>query len=197
MFEPPDELSAEIDNYIKTHPIAQALRENRDLKESRPQLKIPEAARPHNFSTGVLSGPGKVWVPPLAFSDKAGKNMTTIYYLGKDLCGHPGIIHGGLLATIADEGLCRCCFPALPNRIGMTASLTMNYRAPLPAGTYVCLKAETVKVEGRKAWVKGTIESLVDEGETPTVFVEAEALVIEPRQAAVSCACSSPSISPS
>lgn len=147
-------------------------------------MKIPEAARSHNLTGGTLTGPDRIWVPPLAFNEKGGKSAVVIYYLGKDLCGHPGIIHGGLLATILDEDMARCCFAALPNKVGMTANLTVNYRAPLPSDTYVCLRAKTTKVEGRKAWVEGRIEALTVNGETPTVYVEATALFIEPRQAA-------------
>jgi hypothetical protein len=53
------------------------------------------------------------------------------------------------------------------------------------AGQYVVLKAETTKVEGRKAWVVGRLETLPADGEGE-VLVEAEALFIEPRQAKVS-----------
>ena len=185
MFIPPDELSIEINEFIKTHHVAQTLRQNPAYLETRPHLKIPEAARSHNLSGGTLAGPGKIWVPPLTFLEKGGKSSVTIAYLGKDLCGHPGIIHGGLLATILDEGMARCCFAALPNKVGMTANLTLSYKTPLPADSYVCMRATTTKVEGRKAWVEGRIESLVSEGETPVVHVEASALFIEPRQAAV------------
>ena len=191
LFQPPDEFSAEIDNFIKNNPLAQSLRKDPKFRESRPHLKIPEAARSHNLTGGTLTGPDKIWVPPLAFNEKGGRSTVVIYYLGKDLCGHPGIIHGGLLATILDEGMARCCFSALPNKIGMTANLTMNYRAPLPSDSYVCLRATTTKVEGRKAWVEGRIETLTVDGETPNTYVEATALFIEPRQAAVShfCVC--------
>ena len=70
----------------------------------------------------------------------------------------------------------------------MTASLNINYRKPAPAGAFVVLRAKTVKVEGRKAWVEGHIETLVGKGEEPQVLVEASALFIEPRHAAVSYA---------
>lgn len=112
----------------------------------------------------------------------------TISYIGHDLCGHPGILHGGFLATMLDEALVRACVHALPNHVGMTANLNVNYKAPAVAGNYLCLRARTIKVEGRKAWVEGWIETLVDEstGEKPKRLVEATALVIEPRQAAVS-----------
>lgn len=125
-------------------------------------------------------------MPPLTFHTRDGSELVSLQHLGPALCGHPGIVHGGLLATLLDEGLARCCFPALPNKVGVTASLKIDYRKPCMANQYVVLRAETTKVEGRKAWVKGRLETLVDEdsGEEPMVLVEAEALFIEPKQAA-------------
>jgi 3'-phosphoadenosine 5'-phosphosulfate synthase len=186
MYTPGDEFAQEVDDYISSHPLAIALRSKPEFSESRPHLKVPPSARSHNLTSGTLMGPGKVIVPPFAWSEKGGKSLVTISYLGTDLCGHAGIVHGGLLATILDEGLARCCFAALPNKIGMTANLNINYRAPVPAGSYIVLRAKTTKVEGRKAWVEGRLESLVTEGEKPTVYADATALFIEPRQAAVS-----------
>lgn len=124
------------------------------------------------------------------FHETGGKSLVSIFYLGSDVCGHPGIVHGGLLATLLDEGLARCCFPALPNKAAVTANLNIDYRRPAMAESYFVLRAETVKVEGRKAWVEGRIETLPEEGKEPVVLVEAKALFIEPKQAAVSfCPC--------
>ena len=130
------------------------------------------------MTAGVLSGPNRIVVPPIVFHDNEGKTFTSVQWLGKELCGHPGIIHGGLLATILDEGLARCSFLALPNHVAMTASLEVNYRAPCMAEQAVVLKATTTKVEGRKAWVEGRIETT-----DGRLLVEAKALMIEPRQA--------------
>lgn len=186
MYTPDDDASREVEEFIRNHPIAVELRSKPQFVESRPHLKIPESMRSHSLTGGTLIGPGKVVVPPFAWNEKGGKSLVSISYLGVDLCGHPGIVHGGMLATILDEGLARCCFAALPNKVGMTANLNINYRAPAPAGSFVVLRAKTTKVEGRKAWVEGHIETLVAEGEQPVVLVEATALFIEPRQAAVS-----------
>lgn len=123
-------------------------------------------------------------MPPLAFVQE-GKKLISISYLGTDLCGHVGIVHGGLLATLMDEGLARCCFAALPNKIGVTARLTVNYRSPAPAGGFVVLKAEVVKVEGRKAWVEGRMEVLGDGVEPGKLLVEGEGLFVEPKYAKV------------
>ena len=127
-------------------------------------------------------------MPPLIFCDE-GKNLVSLSYLGEDLCGHAGMIHGGLLATLLDEGMGRCCFGALPNKIAVTASLTVNYKSPAPANGFVLLTAEVVKTEGRKCWVKGKIQVLGEEEEEGgKVLAEAEALFIEPRYAKV-CVC--------
>jgi len=34
-------------------------------------------------------------------------NSSVVVHLGRALCGHDGIIHGGLLATVFDESLAR------------------------------------------------------------------------------------------
>ncbi|KAK7757847.1 hypothetical protein SLS62_000225 [Diatrype stigma] len=146
---------------------------------------MPPSFRNHNLTGGTLLGPGLVAVPPVVFTEQDGKSLVSITHLGADLCGHPGIVHGGLLATLLDEGLARCCFAALPHNVGMTARLDINYRSPTPAGSYVVLRATTTKAEGRKAWVEGRLETLVGEGEKPVVLAEATALFISPKQAAV------------
>ncbi|XMA16082.1 hypothetical protein WAI453_008873 [Rhynchosporium graminicola] len=184
LFTPEDAEAQEIEDFIRNHPLAVSLRQQPQYSESRPHLKVPPAQRSHSLTAGTLMGAGRVVVPPLVFSERGGKSLVSIQYLGSNLCGHPGLIHGGMLATMLDEGLARCCFAALPNKVGMTANLNINYKAPAVAGKYVVLRAKTTKVEGRKAWVEGWIETLPEDGGEPVRLVEATALFIEPRQAA-------------
>lgn len=184
-FTPTAPKQIEVEEYIKNHPLAQSLRSKPEFTESRPTLKVNEQYRNASLTSGVLAGPGRIEVPPYVWTEEGGKSLVSILYLGQELCGYPGLIHGGLLATLLDEGLARCAFPALPNKIGMTANLTINYRKPSPAESFVVLRAKTVKVEGRKAWVEGHIETLPKDGEEPVVLVEASALMVEPKQAKV------------
>lgn len=44
-------------------------------------------------------------VPPIMFYNKSFTELTIIIHLGKKMCGHDGIIHGGLAATVLDEAL--------------------------------------------------------------------------------------------
>lgn len=188
LFVPESSSGQEINDHIISCALAQKLRSDPQWRESRPHLKIPESMRANNLTGGTLLGDSKLAVPPLNFANTKAElpALVQISHVGPSLCGHPGIIHGGMLATLLDEGLARACFPALPNKVGVTASLTINYRRPCPANSYIVLRAETTKVEGRKAWVMGWIEVLTEDGEpAPEAerLVEAEALFIEPKGA--------------
>ena len=184
MYKAPDEAAREIDKIMSNHPVSKRLRADPAWTESRPHMTYPEPHKKHSLTAGTLLGPGRVPVPPLVFTDD--KHLVAISYLGTDMCGHAGIVHGGMLATMLDEGMGRCAFMSLPSHIGVTATLTVNYKKPTPAGSFVILKAETVKVEGRKAWVKSTLEVLGTADEPGVVLVEGEGLFIEPKYAKVS-----------
>ena len=186
-FTPQDDDAQALEDYINAHPLTASLRVNPEFTESRPHMKIPPSWRRHNLTGGTLSGPGKMAIPPFSWTERDGKSYVQITHVGTDLCGHQGIIHGGFLATMLDEGLARCCFPVLPFNVGMTAKLEINYKAPAMADQYLVLRATTVKVEGRKAWVEGHIETLPEkEGQVPTILATASALYVSPKQAAVS-----------
>ncbi|KAK7416085.1 hypothetical protein QQX98_005413 [Neonectria punicea] len=174
-----------VEKTINSHPLVAELRANPLLTESRPHMKMPASYRNRSLTGGALLGAGKMTVPPHIWLEDGGKSIVCISYVGDDLCGHPGIVHGGFLATMLDEGLARCCFGALPHNIAVTASLSVDYRKPTPAGSFLVLRAKTTKVEGRKAWVKGHIELLAEPGETPTILTEATGLFISPKYAAM------------
>lgn len=194
LYEAPDEFTRQIDEHIKNHRVAQAFRANPEFVEARHHAKIPEEVKSHHLTAGSLSGPDKLAVPPLFFGQKDGKSMICIFYVGPQLCGHPGIIHGGFLATMLDEGLAFCAFPALPNKVGVTAQLNISYKQPTKAGQYLALVAQTTKVDGRKAWASGGIVPLEDiklnedgsfSNEDIPMLVSAEALFIEPKYASM------------
>lgn len=196
LYEAPDEFTKQIDEHIKNHKVAQAFRANPEYVEARHHAKIPEEVKSHHLTAGSLAGPDMLAVPPLFFGQKDGKSMICIFYVGQSLCGHPGIVHGGFLATMLDEGLAFCAFPALPNKVGVTAQLNISYKKPTMAGQYLALIAQTTKVEGRKAWASGGIVPLDDiklnedgsfSNEDIPMLVSAEALFIEPKYASVSC----------
>jgi 3'-phosphoadenosine 5'-phosphosulfate synthase len=184
-YRPDFDQAQAVEKFIENHTLTNELRKNPAMIESRPHMKIPDAIRPVSLTAGLLIGPNKMVVPPYAWADKEGKALVSIVYIGDELCGHPGIIHGGFIATMLDEGLATCCFAALPHKIGVTANLNINYRKPARAGNYYVLRAKTTNVDGRKAWVEGKLETLTPDGTPGVVVADATALFISPKYAAV------------
>ncbi|KAJ7869011.1 HotDog domain-containing protein [Mycena leptocephala] len=166
---------------LQSLPALLALRERVDADEwyeTRPHQHIPEELRVNKLTAGSLRGPGKLALFPLARVKKDESEACVFVHLGRGLCGHDGIVHGGLLATLLDEALARNAFTNLPEKVGVTATLTLKYRAPTRADQFVVLKTQLVEVKGRKATVSGRVEDLQG-----NLLVEATALFIQPRYA--------------
>jgi acyl-coenzyme A thioesterase PaaI-like protein len=209
---PPRPQTNPIDDLISQTPLVQALRRDPAYTESRPHLAMNPALRPNHFVAGPNSGPGKITVPPYVWM-ATNKNprpaaaeatttttttmtsrMVSVFHIGTQLCGHPGFVHGGLLTVMFDEAFARCVSTSFRSGLGMTANLNVDFRKPaLPDRLYV-LRAETVKVEGRKAWVEGTLTSLppVGDASEPVLVAEGKALFVEPKFAEVCCNDDSP-----
>ncbi|GAA5995353.1 PaaI family thioesterase [Rhodotorula paludigena] len=141
---------------------------------SRPYASTP--AGPHSLSGYALRGPGKFAVPPLVFTTHDKRENVIVLHVGGGMCGHEGVVHGGLLATVLDEAMGRTALLNLPTNIGVTATLSLKYKKPTFANQYLVIRTELVEQKGRKARVKARIENT--EGET---LVEAESLFVEPR----------------
>lgn len=86
-------------------------------KEARLYAATPVG--PHSFTGYSLRGPGKFAIGPMTFSEMNRKTTINIVHIGSGMCGHQGIVHGGLVGTLLDESLgwmvCRhsSCFGSL------------------------------------------------------------------------------------
>ncbi|KAJ7235155.1 HotDog domain-containing protein [Mycena haematopus] len=173
--------TAALEAELQALPQLRALRERADADEwyeTRPHAAIPEAARANKLTVGALRGPGKLALFPLARVRKDESAAVMFVHLGRGLCGHDGIVHGGMLATLLDEALGRNAIINLPEKVGVTATLSLKYKAPTRADQFVVIKTELVEVNGRKARVAGRVETL-----DGTLLVEADTLFIQPRYA--------------
>lgn len=142
-----------LEDRLQSLPLLKSLRGREDKQEwyeSRPYTGLPDEVRVNNLTAGALSGPGKLAVRPLIRVKNDESESWAFIHLGRGLCGHDGIVHGGLLATLLDESMGRVvstgnvstafthchfrqAFFNLPNRIALTAKLALNYRAPTKA----------------------------------------------------------------
>jgi acyl-coenzyme A thioesterase PaaI-like protein len=87
--------------------------------------------------------------------------VTAVVKLGSGLDGHPGVVHGGILALIIDDvlGLGNLALSTMPTLNGgtsdetrlaiveyaVTANLNVNYTAPVPSGSTVLVTATLVQ----------------------------------------------------
>ena len=79
--------------------------------------------------------------------------------LGHALDGKPGRAHGGFNSLVLDQLCGKAAHYSAPNAIPpATATLTVDYRAPVGTPCVVLARAWVVEVSGWKIWVRGVIE---------------------------------------
>ncbi|KAI8871733.1 Thioesterase/thiol ester dehydrase-isomerase, partial [Ramicandelaber brevisporus] len=159
---------------IEASSLVAELRASPDYVNVPAYLPSKPEEKQHGFTTHTLSGPSKLIVSPVVFQH-ASPAATCILHLGRSLCGHYGIVHGGLVATVLDEMLARSAMPFLPGMTGFTANLNIDYRSPAVADQLVVARSWPMgPLEGRKIRVKAELRSLKDGkllAEATSVFV--------------------------
>ncbi|KAG2142468.1 HotDog domain-containing protein [Suillus clintonianus] len=173
--------TAALEQSLQTLPLLTSLRAQPDAHEwyeTRPYVNYAEQLRVNSLTAGALRGPGKLALPPLVRAKRDESEAVVIVHVGRGVCGHDGIIHGGLLATILDESLARTAIINLPDKIGVTANLSINYRAPTFADQFIVVRISLVDKAGRKSKVFGKVEDLKG-----NLLVEAHATFVQPKYA--------------
>lgn len=164
---------------IAQHDLSASFKARDAVRVIRAPLMLDEEHLDTSLTYTTLCGAGKMSCRPIIFLDESAGALLGYYHLGRRLAGHQGIIHGGLQAVLLDECMARASFGRLPAKISVTANLQVNYKAPVPVNRYVVLKADTVKVEGRKAWVEGSVTDAL----TGDVYAQASGLFVQPKWA--------------
>jgi len=69
--------------------------------------------------------------------------------------GHPGYLHGGVIATLLDETMSKAV--RAKGLTSMTRQLEVDYLRPVPSGVPIRLEGWVVRGEGRKSWAEAKI----------------------------------------
>lgn len=102
--------TAALEQEMESLPLLREQRSRKDADdwyEARPFTDYPTQKLANHMTAGALRGPGKLALRPLIRAKKDESEAWVIVHLGRALCGHEGIIHGGLMATLIDEALGR------------------------------------------------------------------------------------------
>jgi len=143
----------------------------------RRQWQLPEVAGElsrANFDDSPLSGLANPIAPPVRFrigSDAVEGEVS----FSRAYEGPPGHVHGGGIAATFDELL--GVTQTLSGRAGVTGSLAVRYRRPVPLGRVARLRGWIDRVHGRRIHTRGELRSDGDvcaEGEAVFVVLDWE-----------------------
>ncbi|CAG8980265.1 hypothetical protein HYALB_00010267 [Hymenoscyphus albidus] len=93
-------------------------------------------------------------------SKKEFTEAICLFRLGGDIDGHHNTAHGGFLSVLMDEILGYAIESETPKgKATMTAYLKVDYKKPVRTPGIVLARGVVLKKEGKKLWLKGTIEN--------------------------------------
>jgi uncharacterized protein (TIGR00369 family) len=96
------------------------------------------------------------------------------YTVSPDYQGYPGVVHGGIIASMLDEATGRSVMESTPSGFTVTSQLSIRYRKPVPVGQPIRVVGRAGPRQGRVS--KATGEIVNQEG---TVLAEAEAVMVD------------------
>lgn len=109
------------------------------------------------------------------------KEYCMLLSIGDGIDGKAGRAHGGFNALILDQVTGYCAFYSVPKASPpATATLTVDYKAPVNTPGVVLARAWVTETTGRKIWLRAVIEDC--DGK---VLASAKALFINPRPSAL------------
>jgi acyl-coenzyme A thioesterase PaaI-like protein len=91
----------------------------------------------------------------LTFSLAPDGTVVSLVELSARFSGPPGYIHGGILATLMDEGMSKALRVRGP--VAMTRHMEVDYLRPAPVETLLRLEARHLREEGRKHWCEAVL----------------------------------------
>jgi len=100
---------------------------------------MPEKEHRHCLLCGDLN-PGSFG---LRFTPDEGGGVRAVFRGNDGLQGYPGILHGGIIASLLDSAMTHCLFQRGVQAV--TADLNVRYKHAIPCGEKLDLKAWLVK----------------------------------------------------
>lgn len=127
-------------------------------------------------------GPGSPIAPPMVVEDFPEGRCIGRVTVGKAHEGPPGLVHGGVVATLLDHALARSARVA--GRGGLTATLTVRFKRPVPLGVPLLVTGELGEIVDERRSTATARVSAADDPETTLAEGEAVLVALRPERAA-------------
>jgi acyl-coenzyme A thioesterase PaaI-like protein len=110
----------------------------------------------------------------MTFYETAPGEVVAEYTVSEKFQGYPGVVHGGIVASMLDEASGRSQMGPDPSRFMYTAQLSIRYRQPVPVG-------QPLKILGHAGESKGRIAKATGEifGPDGLLLAQAEAVLVD------------------
>lgn len=149
-------------------PRAEQYAEFMELHAHAPLKPFAHSSQNHCFGCGPANPAGL----RLEFMLAEDGTVVSLQEVPKTFEGHPGFLHGGIIATLLDEAMSKAV-RAL-GYASVTAKIEVEYRRPVPSGVQIRMEGRVVTSEGRKHWAEAVI---ADAG--GTILAESKGLFVE------------------
>mmetsp|Transcript_24808 Transcript_24808/g.41995 ORF Transcript_24808/g.41995 Transcript_24808/m.41995 type:complete len:266 (+) Transcript_24808:32-829(+) len=128
-----------------------------------------------NAVHGTLCGNSLIEVYEIYFNKNKGELLCLVHF-GTELNGHPGVVHGGITATVFDNSF-GWLFLASKLPVAFTATLNVNYRSKVSEDSTVILRAKVKEHIGRKMFFEATMHDMKGTllADSTSLFISARA----------------------
>jgi uncharacterized protein (TIGR00369 family) len=93
----------------------------------------------------------------MTFYDNGENEVISEYTVSEDYQSYPGIVHGGIVATMLDEVVGRVSMIDDHHHFMMSVKLEVKYRHPVPTATPLKIIGRIVKMRGRLGQAVGEV----------------------------------------
>jgi acyl-coenzyme A thioesterase PaaI-like protein len=156
--------------------LPRALLEAGDSSSWQDAKPFPDRVNSHSFISGRRDSRA---IRVRYFEKKSACLFAGRAWFGPETQGPPGYAHGGSQAALLDEGMGAAAW--LSGKTVLAAKIEINFRAPLPLGTILTLRAEVTRIEGKKIYASGRLEGddgqVFSDGTGLFVVIDPEALL--------------------
>lgn len=88
--------------------------------------------------------------------DETEDGVEVLYSVDEDFGGAPGVVHGGIQATLLDEALCMAAYAKEDTPV-VTGELTVRYEHPLPTSTPLRIRSRITERRGSSFFAEAEI----------------------------------------